>query len=149
MFSFRCNVILINYLDSPLETSEVVDRLVLFIKIGNLWCWVFCFIREMLRNGARTLCCRCFFLLLCLWNRTSFHPHDRETTFHERTPNERNICLQFFTSRRKIEVLPSLIIRILTKKTLVQNLFFRLFTVETNLPWTNFKSKYFPRENSR
>ena len=58
-------------------------------------------------------------------------------------------CLQFFTSRRKIEVLPSLIIRILTKKTLVQNLFFRLFTVETNLPWTNFKSKYFPRENSR
>ena len=36
LFSFRCNVMVINYLDSPLETSEVVDRLVLFTKTYDL-----------------------------------------------------------------------------------------------------------------
>ena len=32
------------------------------LTMNTNWCTT----REMLRNGARTLCCRCFFLLLCL-----------------------------------------------------------------------------------
>ena len=36
MFSFRCNVIAIQYFDSLLETSEFVDRLVLFTKTYDL-----------------------------------------------------------------------------------------------------------------